>query len=244
MCVCHSVSLPLSPLSVCLCVSTLIGTGIVAAQGGGMVFLRSFGGPSTSHHTYTRTRPHVTAGGGRGSHKLSTLSGKEATDAKQVLGFSSREWGVVIAAGTIVGTFVSITTLMWYGMERIHQSEVARIKGDAETAQARINGMERIHQSEVARIKGDAETAQARIKGDAETAQEFMERFHQSEIARIKGEADNKVEMYQYYVQAVGTQDHKPLMKALSRRRKEYKQRAQAKATGESGGKEGKWKSV
>ena len=224
MCVCHSVSLPLSPLSVCLCVSTLIGTGIVAAQGGGMVFLRSFGGPSTSHHTYTRTRPHVTAGGGRGSHKLSTLSGKEATDAKQVLGFSSREWGVVIAAGTIVGTIVSITivsitTLLWYGMERIHQSEVAR-------------------------IKGDAETAQARIKGDAETAQEFMERFHQSEIARIKGEADNKVEMYQYYVQAVGTQDHKPLMKALSRRRKEYEQRAQAKATGESGGKEGKWKSV
>ena len=95
----------------------------------------------------------------------------------------AREWGVVIAAGTIVGTIVSITTLMWYGMERIHQSEVARIKGDAETAQARI--------------KGDAETAQARIKGEAE----FMERFHQSEIARIKGEADNKVEMYQYYVQ-------------------------------------------
>lgn len=218
MCVCHSVSLPLSPLSVCLCVSTLIGTGIVAAQGGGMVFLRSFGGPSTSHHTYTRTRPHVTAGGGRGSHKLSTLSGKEATDAKQVLGLSAREWGVVIAGGTIVGTIVSITTLMWYGMERIHQSEVARIKGEAETAQARI--------------KGDAETAQE--------LKELKELFHQSEIARIKGEADNKVEMYQYYVQAVGTQDHKPLMKALSRRRKEYKERAQAKATGESGGKEGK----
>ena len=107
-------------------------------------------------------------------------------------------------------------------MERFHQSEIARIKGEAETAQ------------------GDAETAQARIKVEAE----FMERFHQSEIARIKGEADNKVEMYQYYVQAVGTQDHKPLMKALSRRRKEYEQRAQAKATGESGGKEGKWKSV
>ena len=217
MCVTVSLSLSLLCLcvSVCLCVSTLIGTGIVAAQGGGMVFLRSFGGPSTSHHTYTRTRPHVTAGGGRGSHKLSTLSGKEATDAKQVLGFSSREWGVVIAAGTIVGTFVSITTLMWYGMERIHQSEVAR-------------------------IKGEAETAQARIKGEAK----LMERLHQSEIARIKGEADYKVEMYQYYVQAVGTQDHEPLMKAMSRRRKEYGQRGQAMATGESGGKEGKWKSV
>ena len=96
-----------------------------------------------------------------------------------------------------MGTIVSITTLMWYGMERIHQSEVARIKGDAETAQARIKGDAETAQ---ARIKGDAETAQARIKGEAE----FMERFHQSEIARIKGEADNKVEMYQYYVQPRG----------------------------------------
>ena len=85
--------------------------------------------------------------------------------------------------------------------------------------------MERVHQSEL-----------ARIKGDAETAQESKERIHQSEVARIKGEA----EMYKYYVQAVGTLDHEPLMKAMSRRRKEKKKKAQAMATGESGGKEEK----
>jgi len=191
-----------------------------------------------------------------GSHKLSTLSGKEAADAKQELGFCAREWGVVIAGGTIVGSIVCFISLMWYGMERIHQLEVACIKGEAETAQACINGeaefMERIHRSGVARIKGEAETAQARIKGEAETAQaRIMERVHQSEVARIKGDEESKerihqseiarikgeAEMYKYYVQAVGTLDHEPLMKARSRRRKEKKKKAQAMATGESGGK-------
>ena len=53
--------------------------------------------PSTSHHTYTRTQPHVIAGGGRG---LSRLSGKEVTDAKQVLVVELEDWKVL---GTIVG---------------------------------------------------------------------------------------------------------------------------------------------
>jgi len=159
-----------------------------------MVFFR---GPSTSHHTYTRTQPHVTAGGGRGSHKLSTLSGQEGTDAKQVLVVELKDWKVL---GTIVGIITGIGTLMWQGMERFHQAEVARIKGEAEAAQARI--------------KGEAKADAARLQ--------------------------DKVEMYRYYVQAVGTRDHEPLMEGMSQRQKENKERAQAMMAGESGGKEGK----
>ncbi len=195
-----------------------------------MVFLR---GPSTSHHTYTRTQPHVTAGGGRG--KLSTVSGNQATDAKQAPGLTSKEWSIVVNAGTIVA-ITGIGTFMWQVIERLHQAEVARIKGEAETA--------------VARIKGEAETAQrldkaevARIKGEAETAQ----RLDKAEIARIKGEAkgdaarlEDKVENCRYFVQALGTRDHEPLEKALSQRQKEKEERSQAMATGESAGKERK----
>jgi len=50
------------------------------------------------------------------------------------------------------------------------------------------------------------------------------------------------VEIYQYYVQAVGTRDHEPLMEAMSQRQKENKESAQAMMAGESGGKEGKLK--
>jgi len=113
--------------------------------------------------------------------------------------------------GTIVGIITGIGTLMWQGMERFHQAEVARIKGEAEAAQARI--------------KGEAEAAQARIKGEAK-----------ADAARLQ----DKVEMYRYYVQAVGTRDHEPLMEGMSQRQKENKERAQAMMAGESGGKEGK----
>ena len=206
-----------------------------------MVFLR---GPSTSHHTYTRTQPHVTAGGGRG--KLSTVSGNQATDAKQAPGLTSKEWSIVVNAGTIVA-ITGIGTFMWQVIERLHQAEVARIKGEAETAQ-------RLDKAEVARIKGEAETAVARIKGEAETAQ----RLDKAEVARIKGEAEtavarikgeakgdaarleDKVENCRYFVQALGTRDHEPLEKALSQRQKEKEERSQAMATGESAGKERK----
>ena len=195
-----------------------------------MVFLR---GPSTSHHTYTRTQPHVTAGGGRG--KLSTVSGNQATDAKQAPGLTSKEWSIVVNAGTIVA-ITGIGTFMWQVIERLHQAEVARIKGEAETAQ-------RLDKAEVARIKGEAETAVAGIKGEAETAQ----RLDKAEIARIKGEAkgdaarlEDKVENCRYFVQALGTRDHEPLEKALSQRQKEKEERSQAMATGESAGKERK----
>ena len=183
------------------------------------MFLR---GPSTSHHTYTRTQPHVTAGGGRG--KLSTVSGNEATDAKQAPGLTSKEWSIVVNAGTIVA-ITGIGTFMWQVIERLHQAEVARIKGEAETAQ-------RLDKAEVARIKGEAETAQ---------------RLDKAEIARIKGEAtgdaarlEDKVENCRYFVQALGTRDHEPLEKALSQRQKEKEERSQAMATGESAGKERK----
>ena len=129
-----------------------------------MVFLR---GPSTSHHTYTRTQPHVTAGGGRG--KLSTVSGNQATDAKQAPGLTSKEWSIVVNAGTIVA-ITGIGTFMWQVIERLHQAEVARIKGEAETAVARIKGeaetAQRLDKAEVARIKGEAETAQCLDKAE------------------------------------------------------------------------------
>ena len=177
-----------------------------------MVFLR---GPSTSHHTYTRTQPHVTAGGGRG--KLSTVSGNQATDAKQAPGLTSKEWSIVVNAGTIVA-ITGIGTFMWQVIERLHQGEVARIKGEAETAQ-------RLDKAEVARIKGQAEAEIARIKGEAK-----------GDAARL----EDKVENCRYFVQALGTRDHEPLEKALSQRQKEEEERSQAMATGESVGKERK----
>jgi hypothetical protein len=163
------------------------------------------------------------------------VSGNQATDAKQAPGLTSKEWSIVVNAGTIVA-ITGIGTFMWQVIERLHQTEVARIKGEAETA--------------VARIKGEAETAQrldkaevARIKGEAETAQ----RLDKAEIARIKGEAkgdaarlEDKVENCRYFVQALGTRDHEPLEKALSQRQKEKEERSQAMATGESAGKERK----
>ena len=176
------------------------------------MFLR---GPSTSHHTYTRTQPHVTAGGGRG--KLSTVSGNQATDAKQAPGLTSKEWSIVVNAGTIVA-ITGIGTFMWQVIERLHQAEVARIKGEAETAQ-------RLDKAEVARIKGEAEAEIARIKGEAK-----------GDAARL----EDKVENCRYFVQALGTRDHEPLEKALSQRQKEKEERSQAMATGESAGKEQK----
>ena len=176
------------------------------------MFLR---GPSTSHHTYTRTQPHVTAGGGRG--KLSTVSGNQATDAKQAPGLTSKEWSIVVNAGTIVA-ITGIGTFMWQVIERLHQGEVARIKGEAETAQ-------RLDKAEVARIKGQAEAEIARIKGEAK-----------GDAARL----EDKVENCRYFVQALGTRDHEPLEKAVSQRQKEEEERSQAMATGESVGKERK----
>ena len=128
---------------------------------------------------------------------------------------TSKEWSIVVNAGTIVA-ITGIGTFMWQVIERLHQAEVARIKGEAETA--------------VARIKGEGETAQ---------------RLDKAEIARIKGEAkgdaarlEDKVENCRYFVQALGTRDHEPLEKALSQRQKEKEERSQAMATGESAGKE------
>ena len=183
------------------------------------------------------------------------MSGNQATDAKQAPGLTSKEWSIVVNAGTIVA-ITGIGTFMWQVIERLHQAEVARIKGEAETAVARIKGeaetAQRLDKAEVARIKGEAETAVARIKGEAETAQ----RLDKAEIARIKGEAEteiarikgeakgdaarleDKVENCRYFVQALGTRDHEPLEKALSQRQKEKEERSQAMATGESAGKE------
>jgi len=127
-----------------------------------MVFLR---GPSTSHHTYTRTQPHVTAGGGRG--KLSTVSGNQATDAKQAPGLTSKEWSIVVNAGTIVA-ITGIGTFMWQVIERLHQAEVARIKGEAETAQ-------RLDKAEIARIKGEAKGDAARLEDKVENCRYFVQ---------------------------------------------------------------------
>lgn len=122
-----------------------------------------------------------------------------ATDAKQVLVVELKNWKVL---GTVVGIITGIGTLMWQGMERFHQSEVDRIKGEAK--------------ADIARLQGEAKADMARLQ--------------------------DKVEMYRYYVQAVGTRDHEPLEEAMSQRQKEIKERAQTVVTGESGGEEGKEK--
>jgi len=147
------------------------------------------------------------------------VSGNQATDAKQAPGLTSKEWSIVVNAGTIVA-ITGIGTFMWQVIERLHQGEVARIKGEAETAVARIKG-----EAEVARIKGQAEAEIARIKGEAK-----------GDAARL----EDKVENCRYFVQALGTRDHEPLEKALSQRQKEEEERSQAMATGESVGKERK----
>ena len=100
---------------------------------------------------------------------------------------TTKDWGIVVAVGTIVGTITGAMTLMMHVMERVHQLEVALIKAEAEAAQARI--------------KAEAEAAQARIKAEAK-----------ADAARLQ----DKVEMYRYYVQALRTRDHEPLEEALS----------------------------
>ena len=92
---------------------------------------------------------------------MSTLSGKEATDAKHVLVVELKDWKIL---GTIVGIITGVGTLMWQGIDRFHQAEVKRLKGEA-----------------------------------------------QAEAARLQ----DKVEMYQYYVQVFGTRDHEPLKESV-----------------------------
>ena len=156
--------------------------GIITTYGGGWC---SSGGPSASHHTYTRTQPHVTAGGGRGS--LSTLSGKEATDAKQVLGLTTKDWGIVVAVGTIVGTITGSMTLMMHVMERVHQSEVALIKAEAAAAQARIKAEAK---ADAARLQDKAEFynyyVQALGTRDHEPLEEAMSRRHKENKERAQ----------------------------------------------------------
>ena len=71
-----------------------------------------FRGPfNISSHIHTHATTHVTAGGGRSSHKVSTLSGKEGPDAKQVLGLTTKDWKIV--GIFIVCTFTGTIALFW-----------------------------------------------------------------------------------------------------------------------------------
>ena len=137
----------------------------------------SFGRPSTSHHTYTRTQPHVTAGGGRG--KLSTLFRNEATDAQQAPGLSLGSM-VVVVAGYVVA-LTTVGALVWQVSERRHQEEVARITGEveAELAQAK---------AEMARLQDEAKVELARITAEAEADVARAK----AEAVRIIGEAKDK----------------------------------------------------
>jgi uncharacterized iron-regulated membrane protein len=71
-----------------------------------------------------------------------------------VLGLTTKYWGIVVAVGTIVGTITGAMTLMMHVMERVHQSEVALIKAEAEAAQARIKAEAK---ADAARLQDKAE---------------------------------------------------------------------------------------
>jgi len=170
-----------------------------------------------SHHTHSRTQPHVTKGGGGGSDKLSTLSGKEGTDAKPGRGLELKEWNLFFA---LVGVMTGTIALMWNSMERFHEEKVARIMDFYEEKVARIMG-----ESQAARRQDMAEAQAARLQGEAKL-----------EAARLQ----DKVESYEFYAKALGTRDFEPLKEALFRRQKEKEEGRPATPTGESAGTERK----
>jgi len=206
--------------------------GIVALRGGDGA---AFGGRhpyKVSHHTHSRTQLHVRKGGGGGSDKLSTLSGKEGTDAKPGRGLELEEWNLFLA---LVVAMTGTIALMLNGMERFYEEKVARIMGESQTA--------RLHYEEkVARIMGESQTARhqggakleatrrqdmaesqtARLQGEAKLEATRRQDMAESQTARLQGEAkleaarlQDKVEFYEFYAKALGTRDFEPLKEAL-----------------------------
>ena len=124
----------------------------------------AFGGRhpyKVSHHTHSRTQPHVTKGGGGGSDKLSTLSGKEGTDAKPGRGLELKEWNLFFA---LVGVMTGTIALMWNGMERFYEEKVARIMGESQAA--RRQDMAEV---QAARLQGEAKLEAARLQDKVES---------------------------------------------------------------------------
>jgi len=162
--------------------------GIVALRGGDGA---AFGGRhpyKVSHHTHSRTQLHVRKGGGGGSDKLSTLSGKEGTDAKPGRGLELEEWNLFLA---LVVAMTGTIALMLNGMERFYEEKVARIMGESQTA--RHQGGAKL---EATRRQDMAESQTARLQGEAKL-----------EAARLQ----DKVESYEVYAKALGTRDFEPL---------------------------------
>jgi hypothetical protein len=170
---------------------------------------------------------------------LSTLSGKEGTDAKPGRGLELKEWNLFFA---LVGVMTGTIALMWNGMERFHEEKVARIMDFYEEKVARIMG-----ESQAARRQDMAESQAARRQDMAEAQAARRQVMAEVQAARLQGEAkleaarlQDKVESYEFYAKALGTRDFEPLKEALLRRQKEKEEGRQATPTGESAGTERK----
>ena len=209
-----------------MCLSDWHGDRCVARWGGA-----AFGGRhpyKVSHHTHSRTQPHVTKGGGGESDKLSTLSGKEGTDAKPGRGLELKEWNLFFA---LVGVMTGTIALMWNGMERFYEEKVARIMGESQAARRQD-----MAEAQAARLRGEAKLEAARRQDMAEVQAARLQGEAKLEAARLQ----DKVESYEFYAKALGTRDFEPLKEALFRRQKEKEEGRPATPTGESAGTERK----
>eukprot|EP00624_Nannochloropsis_granulata_P002074 evm.model.NODE_20007_length_15494_cov_46.429070.1 len=130
--------------------------------------------------------------------------------------------------------------LMWNGMERFHEEKVARIMDFYEEEVVRI-----MSESQAARRQDTAEAQAARLQGEAKLEAVRRQDMAEVQAARLQGEAkleaarlQDKVESYEFYAKALGTQDFEPSKEAVFRRQKEKEGGRQATPTGESAGTE------
>lgn len=180
----------------------------------GMVPLSERATLYASHHTDSRTQPHVTTGGGGGgSLKLSTLSGKDKADANPGRGLELKEWNLFL---TLVGVMTGTIALVWKGLERFYEEKVSRIIGETEAA----------------RLQGEAKMEASLRQDMAELEAARRQDIAEGKAARLQ----DKVEFYEFYAKALGTRDFEPLKEALVRRQKEKEEGQQVTPTGKSGG--------
>ena len=115
---------------------------------------------------------------------MTTLSGKEGTDAKPGRGLELKEWNLYFA---LVGVMTGTIALMWNGMERFHEEKVARIMDFYEEKVARIMG-----ESQAARRQDMAESQAVRRQDMAEVQAARLQGEAKLEAARLQ----DKVESY------------------------------------------------
>ena len=145
---------------------------------------------SSSTHTQQRQGHHHHVGGGRNSQRFSTASGKEGADAKQLRwGLEVKGWNAIIALTASIG-------LTWEITYRFHQTEVARIMGEAE-AKRRLDEVEAKRRLD--KVEVEAKRCQDKVEAEAMRHQD-------------------KQELYKYFLQVIGTQDYEPLQGMLGKR--------------------------